>query len=223
MEEFKQTKKKVFELTEEFVLNLREIIISKNEQEAIAILDALHAADIADIYDKINIEEAKFLYLLLEEEKAADVIAELDDDDREKFLNALPSSVIARKFIKEMDSDDAADVIGDMSEERQEEVLAEIEDHEQAGDIVDLLSYHEDSAGGLMAKELVSINQNLSVKRSLLELRKQAKDVDEIYYIYVTDNRDHLIGTLSLKKLLLSNSKKSEKQGQLGVLHDVVG
>jgi len=214
MENNKQVKKKVFELTDEFVSALREIIDQKDDKKAQALLDTIHAADIAEIYDILNVEEAKFLFLLLDEEKAADVIAELDDDDREKFLNALPSSIIAKQFIKEMDSDDAADVIGEMSEERQEEVLSEIEDHEQAGDIVDLLAYDEDTAGGLMAKELVSVNQNLSVKRCLVELRKQAKDVDEIYYIYVVDDRENLIGTLSLKKLLLSSETESIKSIQ---------
>ena len=214
MEEKTQAKKKVFELTEDFVSSLRELIDNKDEVKAKSLLENLHAADIAEIYDVINIEEAKFLYLILDEETAADVIAELDDDDREKFLEALPSSLIAKQFIKEMDSDDAADVIGEMSEERQEEILSEIEDHEQAGDIVDLLSYDEDTAGGLMAKELVSINQNLSVKRSLVELRLHAQNVDEIYYIYVIDDRDCLVGTLSLKKLLLSDEKQDIKSIQ---------
>jgi magnesium transporter len=208
MEDIKQnSSKKVFELTKEFVVNLREIIENEDKDSAIETLDSLHAADIAEIYDDLNIEEAKFLYLLLDKEKAADVIAELNDNDREKFLNALPSDVVAKQFIEEMDSDDAADVIGDMSEDRQEEVLSHIEDYNQAGDIVDLLTYDENTAGGLMAKEMVAVNQKLSVSRSIVELRSQAEEVDEIYYIYVIDDNDHLVGTLSLKKLLLSSTK----------------
>ena len=207
MEENKQQHTAVFELSKEFVGKLRQIIEQKKEQEAIKLLDPLHAADIAEIYDELTVDEAKFLYLLLDKEKAADVIAELDDDDRDKFLAALPSKIIAEQFIEEMDSDDAADVIGDMSEERQEEVLSHIEDYEQAGDIVDLLTYDENTAGGLMAKELVAINQNLTVSRSIVELRNQAEEVDEIYYIYVVDDNNNLLGTLSLKKLLLSSTK----------------
>lgn len=197
----------VFEMNKEFVSNLRLIIEQKDENKAVALLDSLHAADIAEIYDELSVDEAKFLYLLLDKEKAADVIVELDEDDSEKFLNALPSEVVARQFIEEMDSDDAADVIGEMSEERQEEVLSHIEDYERAGDIVDLLTYDENSAGGLMAKELVAVNQKLSVSRSIVELRSQAVEVDEIYYIYVVDDNKHLVGTLSLKKLLLSSTK----------------
>ena len=203
----KQQHTAVFEKTKEFVTTLRQIIEAKNETKAKELLESLHAADIAEIYDDLTLEEAKFLYLLLEQEKAADVVAELDDDDRDKFLEALPSDIIAKQFIKEMDSDDAADVIGDMSEERQEEVLSHIEDYEQAGDIVDLLTYDENTAGGLMAKELVAINHRLSVSRSIVELRNQAEAVDEIYYIYVVDDNENLVGTLSLKKLLLNSTK----------------
>lgn len=195
-----------FELNKSFVSNIRSIIEEKNDKDALKILDTLHAADIAEIYDELNVDEAKFLYLLLDKEKAADVIAELDEDDSEKFLQSLPIELVAT-FIDEMDSDDAADVIGEMSEERQEEVLAHIEDHEQAGDIVDLLTYDEDTAGGLMAKELVAVNAELTVSRSIVELRSQAEEVDEIYYIYVIDDNETLVGTLSLKKLLLSSTR----------------
>lgn len=207
MEEKKQLRKNKFKLDKEFIFNLHQIIEQKNEQEAVNLLENFHAADIAEIYDELNLEEAKFIYLLLDKEKAADVIAELDDDDREKFLNALPSDVIAQQFIEEMDSDDAADIIGEMTEQRQEEILSHIKDYEQAGDIVDLLTYDENSAGGLMGKELVAVNQKLSVSRSIVELRSQAETVDEIYYIYVVDDNHLLVGTLSLKKLLLTSSK----------------
>ncbi len=208
MTEKNQHGTQIFELSKDFVTNIRQIIQKKDEQKALEFLKKLHAADIAEIYDELDIEEAKFLYLLLDKEKAADVIAELDEDDSEKFLNALPSEIVAEQFIEEMDSDDAADVLGEMSEKRQGEVLSHIKDHEQAGDIVDLLSYDDDTAGGLMAKELVAINQDLSVKKCLIELRNQAEAVDEIYYIYVIDNKGVLVGTLSLKKLLL-NSENS--------------
>ncbi len=197
-----------FELTKEFIENIRTVIDSANENSALEILDNLHAADIADIYNELNVEEAKFLYLLLEKEKAADVISELDEDDRERFLKALPSDVIAKQFIEKMDSDDAADVIGEMDEEKQEEILSHIEDIEQAGDIVDLMSYDEDSAGGLMAKELVKVNENWTLTTCLREMRKQVEEMDEVYYVYVVDDDNILQGTLSLKKMLLSDNRK---------------
>jgi len=209
MSENNQATKKVFELTKAFVNNIRDLVEQNNTEQALEVLDIMHAADIAELYDELNIEEAKFLYLLLDKEKSADVITQLSDEDREKFLDALPSEVVAKQFIEEMDSDDAADILGDMTEERQGEVLSHIEDYEQAGDIVDLLHYHENTAGGLMAKELVAVNQKLSVSRCIVELRSQAEEVDEIYYIYVVDDNGLLVGTLSLKKLLLSNIKET--------------
>ncbi len=193
-----------FELSREYIDRLREVIEARDEETAVNMLAELHAADIADIYTELNIEEAKFLYLLLEGEKASDVLAELEEDDREKFLRVLPSEVIAEQFIHNMDSDDAADVIADLSDEKKEEVLQYIQDVGQAGDIVDLLSYDEDSAGGLMGKELIMVNVNWSILTTLKELRKQAEKVDEVYYVYVIDDAGVLKGTLSLKKLLLA-------------------
>ena len=195
-----------FELTREYIDQLKTIIEEKKEAEAIDLMEELHPADIADIYDELNIEEAKFLYLLLDGDTAADVLAELEDDDRERFLKVLPVEVIAKKFIDKMDSDDAADVIGGLSDEQQEEILSHIDDIEQAGDIVDLLHYDEDTAGGLMAKELVIVNENWTVLTCLRELSRQAEDIDEIYYVYVVDDDGILKGTLSLKKMILSST-----------------
>ncbi len=193
-----------FELTRDYIDNLKEIIENKNDVEAIALMEKLHSADIAEIYDELNIEEAKYLYLLLDDDTAADVLAELEDDDRERFIKELPLEVIAKKFIDNMDSDDAADIIGGLSDEEQEEILSHIEDVEQAGDIVDLLNYDEDTAGGLMAKELVTVNENWNVLTCLRELTRQAEDIDEIYYVYVVDDDGILKGTLSLKRMILS-------------------
>lgn len=198
-----------FELTREYVDRLREVIEARDEDTAVDMMNELHAADIAEIYDELNIDEAKFLYLLLEGEKASDVLAELEEDDREKFLKVLPSEVIAKQFIHNMDSDDAADVMADMTEEKKEEVLQYIKDIDLAGDIVDLLSYDEDSAGGLMAKEMIKVNENWNIMTALKEMRKQAEEVDEVFYVYVVNDGNILQGTLSLKKLVLA--KPSQK------------
>jgi len=193
-----------FELTREYIDNLKKTIEEQNEAEAIGLMNELHPADIAEIYDELSIDEARFLYLLLDGDTAADVLAELEEDDRERFLKVLPVEVIAKKFIDKMDSDDAADVIGRLSDEQQEEILSHIDDIEQAGDIVDLLNYDEDTAGGLMAKELVIVNENWTVLTCLRELSRQAEDIDEIYYVYVVNDDGILKGTLSLKKMILS-------------------
>jgi len=201
-----------FEMTREFLDNLIEIIDREDKAAASDIMKKIHAADIAEIYNELNLDQAKFLYLLIEDgEKAADVIAELDDDDRSRFLKALPNEIIASKFIDYMDSDDAADVIADLPDERQEEVLQKIKDIEQAGDIVDLLSYDENTAGGLMGKEIVTVNINDGVEDAISEIRKQVEEVDEIYYVYVVNDDFILKGALSLTKLLLASKKTKIK------------
>ncbi len=200
-----------FELSKKYIDDLKKIISDHDEDAAVMLMEELHAADIAEIYDELNVDEARFLYLLLDGDKAGDVLAELEDDDRELFMKSLPSDVIARKFIDYMDSDDAADVIADLPDDRQEEVLSHIDDLEQAGDIVDLLKYNEDTAGGLMAKELISVKESWDVEKCIAEIRKIADEIDEIYYVYVVNEDNILKGILSLKRLIIAGSKKKVK------------
>ncbi|RIH63776.1 magnesium transporter [Mariniphaga sediminis] len=195
-----------FEITREYIERLKELIEENNTQELKATMEPLHPADIAEVMDDLTIDEAKSVYLLLDGEKASDVLIEIPENDRRRFLNVLPPELIASKFIEYMDSDDAADIVADLDEDLKQEVLREIEDTEQAGDIVDLLEYEEDTAGGIMAKELVSVNENWTVATCLKEISKQAEEVDEIYYIYVTDDQQRLKGVLSLKKLILNST-----------------
>jgi magnesium transporter len=198
-------------LTREYLNELRDIIHVKDDAAALGKLEELHPADIAEIYDGLSIEEATYLFLLLDPEKASDVLVELEEDDRENFLKSLPSDVIASQFINHMESDDAADVIGDLAEGKKQEVLLHIDDVEQAGDIVDLMGYDEDTAGGLMAKELIRVNENWGVTTCIREMRKQAEDLDEIYYIYVVSDENILLGILSLKALLLASTTAKVK------------
>ena len=195
-----------FELTKEYVDRLREFIELNDEVAAFEMIKDLHPADIAEIYDELSIDEAKYIHVKLDSEKAADVLIELEEDDRHRFLEALPSKLIAKQIIDNLDSDDAADVIGELSDDKKDEVISFIDDLKQAGDIVDLLNYDEDTAGGLMAKELITVNENWNINTCLKEMRKQASEIDEIYYVYVINNDGILVGTLSLKKLLLSTS-----------------
>ncbi|MDR2927382.1 MAG: magnesium transporter [Cytophagaceae bacterium] len=194
-----------FELTREFVDRLKDLIELRDDITLRKILNELHPADIAEIYAELTLDEAKYLYYLVDDETAADVLVELSEDDRNEFLRVLPSEEIARRFLDQMDSDDATDVVSELDEERQHEVLSLMGDIEAAGDIVDLLSYDEDSAGGLMAKELIKVKESWNIVTCLRSMRRQAKDVDEVYYVYVVDNDGVLKGTLSLKNMLLSH------------------
>jgi len=195
-----------FTITREYIDELKKVISQSDEANARQLIENLHPADIAEIYDDLSIEEAQFLYMLLDGETAADVLVELEEDDRDKFLKSFTGEEIARRFIDNMDSDDAADIIADLPDNKKEEVLLHLDDLEQAGDIVDLLHYDEDTAGGLMAKELIQVNEQWNILTCLREMRKQAGDVDEVYYIYVVDDDDILKGTLPLKKLLMNDT-----------------
>ncbi len=194
-----------FELTKEFVYSIKDVIDDKNAKLAVQMMEDMHPADIAELYDDLNIDEAKYLFLLLDGERAADVISELDDEDREKFLEVLPSEIIAKVFIENMESDDAADVIGDLPEERQNEILSQVEDIEHAGDIVDLLDYEDNTAGGLMQKEYISVKFGIDIQTCINEIREQYQDVNEIYYVYVIDDENIFKGVIPLKSLIISN------------------
>lgn len=190
-------------ITREFIERLRDLISSRSETQILELIGDLHPVDIAEIFGEISPVESKYLYTLFDEEKAAEVVAFLDEDVREKFLEQLTSKEIAESFVENLDSDDAADIIGELSEKKQREVLSEIDDIEVASDIVDLLKYDEDTAGGLMAKELVKVNVNWSREQVIDEIRKQANEVENVYSVYVVNDEEKLLGILPLKKLLI--------------------
>lgn len=196
-----------FELTNEFISELNELINNKDPQSVQSYIKDCHHADIAEILDELEFENACFLFELLEDNIAADVLVELEDDLREELLKIHSPKEIAEEFVDNMDSDDAADIISELPENKKQEVLSHIEDQELASDIADLLNYEEDTAGGLMAKELIKVNSNWSVMRCVKEMRRQAEDVELVYTIYVVDDNNVLLGTLSLKRLLLTDSK----------------
>ena len=195
-----------FELTKDFLDLLREKIA---EQDAIWIhenvLD-LHYADIAEILDKLTNDEAKFIYFLVDEDTQADILMELDEDVRDRFLASLSTKEFADQ-LENLDSDDAADILGDLPDEKIQEVISQMDDDGAAEDIVDLLNYDEDTAGGLMQKEFFQAQMDWPVNRALIELRKQAEDVEKVYNIFVVNESNQLVGVLSLKRLLFSSSK----------------
>ncbi|WP_372794778.1 magnesium transporter [Lutibacter sp.] len=199
-----------FEITEQYIEELQQLIAEQKNDALLNLLKDVHYADIAEIIEDIEIEEAIYLIKLLESEVTSEVITELDEDTREKVLRGLSSKEIAEE-ISELDTDDAADIISELTNEQQEEVISHIEDLEHAKDIVDLLRYHEDTAGGLMAKELVKVNENWNVLTCVKEMRAQAEEVSRVHSIYVVDDNDILKGRLSLKDLLTTSTRSPIK------------
>ncbi|MCB0762024.1 MAG: magnesium transporter [Flavobacteriales bacterium] len=193
-----------FENSKEFIQSIKTNIDHGHDQELLLALGELHPADVAEVLDDLSSEHAGYVYRLLDKELAADVLIELEEDVREKLMRSLTSREIAEEVIERMESDDAADVIAELPTEKKEQVIAHLEDQEQASDIIDLLNYEEGTAGALMAKELMWVNANWTVANCIRQLRKQAEDVEQIYTIYVVDDKDVLLGRLSLKRLLFS-------------------
>ena len=189
------------EYTDVDLQHIKDIIRNDEADKARAELADMHPADIAELYKSLDLDEAEYLFKLLDEETSADVLMELDEDDRLKLISDMPAEEIAQT-IDHLDTDDAVDLIQQLDEEDRDEILSHIDDVEQAGDIIDLLKYDEDTAGGLMGTEMIVVNENWSMPECIKQMRMQAEDMDEIYYVYVVDNDYKLRGTLPLKMML---------------------
>jgi len=189
------------EYTDEDISHIKEIISADNKEQALKEVEEMPPADIAELYSNLDLNDFDYLFKLLDEEKRADVLMELDEEDRLKILSEMPAEEIAKQ-IDYLETDDAVDLIQQLDKEEREEVISHIDDVEQAGDIIDLLKYDEDTAGGLMGTEMIVVNENWSMPECIRQMRLQAEDMDEIYQVYVVDNDYKLRGTLPLKMML---------------------
>jgi len=189
------------EFTQDDIERIIGIIEADDHESARAELADLHPADVAELFQQLDTEQCEYLFKLLDEDTAADVLMELDEDDRLKLIEDMPAEEIAKQ-IDHLDTDDAVDLIQQLDEEERDEIISHIDDVEQAGDIIDLLKYDEDTAGGLMGTEMIVVNENWSMPECIKQMRLQAEDMDEIYYVYVVDDDYRLQGTLPLKMML---------------------
>ena len=195
-----------FKISKELLVQIEQYIYNKNDNELEILLNDLHHADIAEIFEELDTDQATYVFKILDSEKTAEILLELEDGLREKILQNLSAKEIAEE-LDEMDTDDAADIISELSQSKKEEVISELEDLEHVKDIVDLLRYDEDEAGGLMGKELVKVNENWTFLTCIKEMRTQAENVTRVHSIYVVDDDNRLKGRLSLKDLLTASSK----------------
>lgn len=190
------------EFTPEDIERIEQLIDTEQRQEVLRELEGMHPADIAELFQHLNLKQAEWVFELIpNREEKADILMELDEEERKKLMEGMDPEQIGH-YIDLLDTDDAVDLIQELDEEDREEVIQNIGDVEQAGDIVDLLQYDEDTAGGLMGTELISVNENLSMPDCLKEMRRQAEDLDDIYYVYVVDDDNRLKGVLPLKKMI---------------------
>ena len=199
-------------INSKYIDNIIQLIENQKTIKLAKIINEIHIADLAEIIQTLETNHSQSFYnCISNEEKAAAVLIELEDDTRKKLLKNLTAKEIAEEVIENLATDDAADVIGELSETKKQEVLSHIENVEHASDITDLLNYAEDTAGGLMAKELIKVNQNWNTVQCLKEMRKQANNIKSVYTIYVVDDNDKLLGLMSLRRLLLTEKATAVK------------
>ena len=195
-----------FKISKELIQDIEQLIKSKNDKQLEVLLNDMHHADIAEILDELDFDEASYVFKVLDSEKTAEILLELEDDLRENILSRLSAKEIAEE-LDELETNDAADIIGELSQDLKAEVISELQDVEHAKDIVDLLRYDEETAGGIMHKELVKVNENWNVLTCVKEMRIQAENISRVHSIYVVDDEDRLKGRLSLKDLLTTSSR----------------
>jgi magnesium transporter len=192
-----------FELTKEYIETLQSAINQQDNVFILAEMDELYPADITNILYELNGEESHYLVRLLDKKIGAEIITNLDADDRKKFLKNFTPQEIA-EYVDLLDSDDAVDILNEQPKDVSEDIIGLLKDKEQARFVNDLMHYDEDSAGGLMQKELIKINIKQSVTECVEEIRRQAEDVENVNAVYVVDDDIILQGRVSLKKIILA-------------------
>ena len=196
---------KSFELSKEYLEALRESIANENSVFIQESMQDANRADVAALLDELDMEEALFVLRALDPDFSADILIELDEDSQYKVITTIPPEELAT-LIDHMDSDDAVDVLNQLVVNDREAVISHLEKKEKSLYIIELLRYDEDSAGGLMAKEIIKANLNWTVVQTIEEIRRQAENVEKIFSIYVVDNKEKLLGRIALKKLILASS-----------------
>ena len=192
------------EITKEFIELIEDAIERQDPEFIVSSMQEMYPADITTVLYELNAEQSKYVLDLLDPEVGAEILSGLDSDIRTNFLKTFQSEEIAQ-YVNLMESDDAVDILNEQKVQTREEIISFLDNEEKAADIIDLLHYEEDSAGGLMAKEFIQVNVNWQVRQCIEEIRRQAENVEKIYTIYVVDDKDRLVGRIGMKTLILSN------------------
>ena len=202
------------DITRDYLQALGEDIAQRRDDDLRARFEELHPADIAEVFDRLEEEQVHYLWKLIDVEERGDVLVELEEDVRETLLASLTNEEIAEEVLENIDSDDAADVVGELSEERAEKVIAQL-DTEDREDLLTLLRHPEGTAGALMGTELIRVEMDWTVTQAIREMRRQAEEVGTVHSVYVVNSAGQLLGRLSLKRLLLEASSTRSTIGDL--------
>ncbi len=198
----KKQHRAVIDVDEQLLSDISDLIESNSDTLLRNILQDIYPPDIALILDNLEENESLALFKLLDDETQAEVILELGEHQREFLLENLSTDEIT-EFVGEMDSDDATDIIGDLEEDKAEDVLQHL-DAEDLSEVKELLSYDEDTAGGIMQKEFVTLRSTDSINRAVEIIREEAPDNEHLYHVWVTDESGKLLGIVSLKKIIVA-------------------
>lgn len=201
-------------ITREYLQTLGESIAARRDDALVSQFEELHPADIAEVFNRLDEEQVRYLWRLIDMEERGDVLIELEDDVREALLASLTNEEIAEEVLENIESDDAADVVGELPEDRAEKVIAQL-DTEDREDLLTLLRYAEGTAGALMGTELIRVELDWTVTQAIREMRRQAEDVETVHSVYVVNAAGQLLGRLSLKRLLLEASSTRSTIGDL--------
>ncbi|MDI6827955.1 MAG: CBS domain-containing protein, partial [Armatimonadota bacterium] len=169
-------------------------------------LSKLHPSDIADIIEQMNPAQRADIIENLDVETAADVLPEASPEIQAEIIEDIDPER-ASDILEEMDPDEAADILGDLPEERTEELLREMEPSE-AKDVRELLSYEDETAGGLMTTDYVAIPSSMTAQQAIDYLRELKPDAETIYYLYVVNEDKKLVGVISLRDLIVAEPDK---------------
>ncbi|MGH2567577.1 MAG: magnesium transporter, partial [Bacteroidota bacterium] len=193
--------RELIEVDDELARDIEDLARSRSGFLLLNILQDLYPADIAHIMNRLETDEAVYIFSLLPNDVQSELILELDDVHREHLLQTLPHSQLTR-LVRGMDSDDAADIVGELTEERAEEVL-ETMGVKDSSHVEELLRYDTSTAGGIMAKEFVVVRPKDTVKRAIQAVRRMAKEHKNIYNVFVVDDLGLLVGVVPVQDLLM--------------------
>ena len=193
-------------LSEKLIEDVKAYVERQDREGLLRFIDEMRPADIADLIEHLDPDERLYLFELMEPEWAGDVLVEIEPPVQESIISDLDNRAIS-EIVQELDSDDAADLVGDLPAHRAKEIIEAVED-EVSDELEKLLPYPDDTAGGIMALEFVAVRADSSVKEAVDNIREKREEVENVYYLFVVDDFNRLVGVISMKDLVLETSDR---------------
>ena len=196
-------------INEHLLGHVKDHIQNKDRSALKKVIDAMRPADVADLIEHLDPDERLYIFEIVEPEGAGEILVEIEPPVQEHLLNRLGNEIIS-EIVHGLDSDDAADLVGDLPVERAKEIIETLES-DVSEEIEKLLPYPEDTAGGIMALEFVAVRDDSTAQEAIDTIRENRDEVQNIYYLYVVDASNRLVGVVSLKDIVLEPPRKKIK------------